>query len=190
MKRAEKLYQQLRGAYRQTLLTSMVLRMNDDERDLRLQERVQGRLYADGKWSKSVAIETLTFNDVRDMIWECRSSTTEKLTRNEEDTLPASELDPMRIWLCQQETFTELAQHIKDHTILTSKRIDHMETSQNPRPAFRNDNPDFHWCFKCGEWGHMGYNCPLQNQFDRGEFRRRQDEWANNREELCRQRAE
>ncbi|RTE70777.1 hypothetical protein BHE90_014829 [Fusarium euwallaceae] len=183
---------------------------------LRLQERVWDRLYADGKWGKSAAMNSLTFNDVRDMIWECRSSTSEKLVRGEEDTIPASEMDPVRIWLRQQEMMTELAQQLKDHTVLTTKRIDLMEnahtqtssgnnrsgdqrpaytppTMSGPRPqqsAPRNDNPDFYWCFKCGEWGHMGYNCALGNQFDRNEYRRRQEEWMANKGELCRQRAE
>ncbi|KAF4467852.1 Ribonuclease H [Fusarium albosuccineum] len=50
---------------------------------------------------------------------------------------------------------------------------------QNTRTRFlipRNDNIDFFWCFKCGEWGHMGYNCPLENNFDRAEYIRRQEE--------------
>ncbi|RSL92946.1 hypothetical protein CDV31_014927 [Fusarium ambrosium] len=35
-KRGEKLYHKLRGAFRQTLLTSLILRLNDGDKDLRL----------------------------------------------------------------------------------------------------------------------------------------------------------
>ncbi|KAF4458485.1 Ribonuclease H [Fusarium albosuccineum] len=97
LKRAEKLYHQLRGQYRRTLLTGLVLRMKDREKDLRLQERAQDRLYSDNKWGTSVASESLTFNDVRDMIWECRSSTTEKLVRSEKESFSASEMDLLRV---------------------------------------------------------------------------------------------
>jgi len=65
--------------FRQTLLTGFVLRMNDDGRDKRLQERVQDKLYTKAKWENSFADPTLTFDDVRNVIWNGRGAASELL---------------------------------------------------------------------------------------------------------------
>ncbi|KAF5012460.1 hypothetical protein FDECE_1512 [Fusarium decemcellulare] len=214
LKRASKLYHQLRAPHRKTMLTGLVLRMNDGEKDRRLQERVQDRLYADQKWGKSVAGDHLTYNDVHDMIWECRSSTTEKLTRNEEDYMTTSGMDPIRLMMRNQESISDLTQLMKETNILTSKRMDKMEhapyqnytartannrppmnpppqtTNNNPRTGTRAEDVELWWCFKCGDWGHMGYNCPLGRNFDQGEYDRRQQEWFANRDAMKQKRME
>ncbi|RKK73006.1 hypothetical protein BFJ71_g17455 [Fusarium oxysporum] len=76
---AGKLYHRMPSNFRQTLLTGFVLRMNDDDRDKRLQERVQDKLYTKAKWENSFADPTLTFDDVRNVIWNGRGAASELL---------------------------------------------------------------------------------------------------------------
>jgi hypothetical protein len=74
-----KLYHQMSPNLRQTLLAGFVLRMNSDGKDKRLQERVQDKLYTRAKWDNSFADTTLTFDDVRNVIWNCRGAASELL---------------------------------------------------------------------------------------------------------------
>lgn len=103
--------------------------MNDGDRDQWLQERVQDLLCSNGKFRNLVATESLTFEEVRGMVWQCRSSTSEKLTREDEDDLVPEEMDPLMVIMKQQEAFTELAKRLEDHSILTARRMDRMETT-------------------------------------------------------------
>ncbi|WKT54331.1 hypothetical protein QSH57_004915 [Fusarium oxysporum f. sp. vasinfectum] len=62
-----------------TFIECTVLRMNDDGRDKRLQERVQDKLYTRAKWENSFADPTPTFDDVRNVIWNGRGAALELL---------------------------------------------------------------------------------------------------------------
>ncbi|KAL6837176.1 hypothetical protein V8C40DRAFT_260204 [Trichoderma camerunense] len=106
----------------------------------------------------------------------------------------------------------ELVKHMEESNALTVKRINVLESSRErlsytpaqnrgtaPAREFGNSgapgdndkqrNPDFWWCFKCGQWGHMGWSCPLGENFNKEAFAARRREWETNGMELRRERA-
>ncbi|KAF4465729.1 Ribonuclease H [Fusarium albosuccineum] len=145
----------------------LVIRMNDGEKDRRLQERVRDRLYTDQKWGKSVAGDRLTCNDVHDMITILTSKRMDKLENGQYQNYnarPTNNRPPM------------------NPTTQT--------TNTNPRTAVRAEGMELWWCFKCGDWGHRGYNCSLGKNVDQGMYDRRQQEWFANRDAMKQNRME
>ncbi|KAG6178170.1 hypothetical protein E4U36_006669 [Claviceps purpurea] len=43
--------------------------------------------------------------------------------------------------------------------------------------AYGRGDPDFYWCFKCGDWGHMGYNCSHKDTCSAADEERRREQW-------------
>ena len=210
VKRAEKLYNQLKGLTRCTMMTSFVRNLADGKIDVRLQERVSDRLYADGKWRSGFADEALTFNDIKIAMWDCDTSASEKLVREDDDNLPAAEMDPFRMLARSQETMTEMVRRMEETNLLTAKHLSE-QNNQRPRPSDRLPpqsattlgntmgnmssgperarDPEFFYCFNCGGWGHMGYNCK-EPKCQSAEFGERRQRWENERSQMCRERAQ
>ncbi|KAK2616415.1 hypothetical protein QQS21_000657 [Conoideocrella luteorostrata] len=107
IKRAEDLANKVKPEDRQTLLTNFISQISVGDVDLRLQERVVDRLFASDKWTQGVASKELTMADVKVILYDCRTSASEKIVRQDEDSVLASGLDPVQMILKQQE---EIAQ--------------------------------------------------------------------------------
>jgi len=79
IQRMQSLYHRIPPTYRSVLLTNAIHRITDAQRDQRLQERIQDRLFAAELWTDGNASPDLTFDRLHRMIWDCRSSSDEVL---------------------------------------------------------------------------------------------------------------
>ncbi|KHN95785.1 Ribonuclease H-like protein [Metarhizium album ARSEF 1941] len=245
IQRAENLASKVKTDTRQILLTNFVTHLADGETDARLQERVSDRLFASDKWTQGMAAKNLTMADLKIILYDCRSSASEKIARQYGESIPAVSLDPIRAlmdhqvkrdeqWAEQQakrdEKMYELIKQLEAFRVAQNGSESTRPYGQYGRSGYNNQNtdrqmggnytnsynnnnnnprkevpslpapgtsgpkndmqrdPDFFWCFSCGEWGHMGYSCRNRDKCSPEKFEERREQWQQNSLQMKRDR--
>ncbi|KAG5922202.1 hypothetical protein E4U61_005569 [Claviceps capensis] len=175
--------------------TNFISNLADGEVDLRLQERISDRLYASTKWTNGMASKDLTMSDLKVLVYDCRTSASENIPKlSEEAIIPTN---PFHQWMEDEakrdkgkddqmsEHFgprrqTTRADRLASTTAIATIPMTHpfpTETEPTHSVPMEAGDPDFYWCFKCGEWGHMGYNCTLKDKCSVADEERRREQW-------------
>ncbi|KAF5604887.1 ribonuclease H [Fusarium pseudoanthophilum] len=202
--RTGKLYHRMPPNYRQTLLTSFILRMNDKDKDQRLQERIQDRLYSRNKWNNGVADPTLTFDDVRNVIWDCRNAASETLQPFGEEGDKTEQENSNKMLIDSNREMAKLTSELARVILPTVRGGNYYPnndsrggntqsyTGNNTGPVptgTRERDPEMTLCFNCGLWGHMTPQC--REPRDNEKIRYNRDNWQENaRTLMSRRRAE
>ncbi|KAM0364065.1 hypothetical protein ACHAO7_011285 [Fusarium culmorum] len=171
IQRSQNLYHRIPPTYRSVLLINFILRLADGERDERLQERIQDRLFAADLLRDDAATDGLTFDK----------------PGAEEHSPNAVATESDRLW----EAGLAVQKLAETHIKLTETLIENQKAGNNPSANNQNANrwngntyrqpagvqsstyqtgtggpndptdKDYWWCFNCAEYGHKSGDCKL-----------------------------